>query len=335
MRIKLLILSMTAFGLIISCSKSETHEMSEGNLSEIQFSASSFVQLQTKADPSTIDFPTDRDFAVYGWKTDGDLGTALGNVVLNNEKAEYSTDRFVTTDGKAYWDMANGSAKRFHFAAYAPHLANSPMTCEINGSSKFVLKFTGYQSSDIGIDLLYSDIERNQYRAKPAGSELPPPVTLTFHHSMSRLIFNFVTTDASNVSVELVSANLIDFCDKGDFSYTEDATASWNNVTKSGGTVKSAIDATTKEAFVIPQAVGDNTAIEFTYKLVFPENVTSGPFQAPLLKLKSDAEGTPVGNWEMNMQTTYNFTINPYKGEVTFGTEMSDWKTASGKIDAN
>lgn len=175
---KILLISVIFAALLTACDDTVI-ETIEGNT--IRFD-NAFVSQPTRATDITIDNLT--NFYVHAWMSNSDNQTAC---IFNSVEVTKSANDWTYGGGGRYWF----ADKKYEFLAFSP--LNAQYTLDDTHAS-FIYYNNGakaQKSAGAQDDLIVSKVDRVTTQKQLSTDDILP-VSLHFHHLLSRVVFNFV-----------------------------------------------------------------------------------------------------------------------------------------------
>ena len=203
---KILLISVLFTALLTACDDTVI-ETIDGNT--IRFD-NAFVNQSTRATDITID--NLNNFYVHAWMSNTDDQTAC---IFDGVELTKSANSWTYGGGGRYWF----ADKKYEFLAFAPlnaqySLHNDHLSFAYNNNGAKKQKSAGAQD-----DLIVAKVDRVTTKGQLSAEDIMP-VSLNFHHLLSRLVFNFVNDFATpDVKLRIEDIKLTGIANSATFNF--------------------------------------------------------------------------------------------------------------------
>ena len=208
---KILLISVILAALLTACDDTVI-ETIEGNT--IRFD-NAFVNQTTRATDITISNLT--NFYVHAWMSNSDNQTTC---IFDKVEVIKSANSWTYGGGGRYWF----ADKKYEFLAFSP--INAQYTLD-NTHTSFVYNNNGakaQKSAGAQDDLIVAKHDRVTTPNQLSNDDIQP-VSLHFHHLLSRLVFNFVNDFSTpDVKLRIEDIKLTGIANSGTFNFATNAT---------------------------------------------------------------------------------------------------------------
>ena len=208
---KILLISVLFTALLTACDDTVI-ETIDGNT--IRFD-NAFVNQSTRATDITID--NLNNFYVHAWMSNTDDQTAC---IFDGVELTKSANSWTYGGGGRYWF----ADKKYEFLAFSP--INAQYTLD-NTHTSFVYNNNGakaQKSAGAQDDLIVAKHDRVTTPNQLSNDDIQP-VSLHFHHLLSRLVFNFVNDFSTpDVKLRIEDIKLTGIANSGTFNFATNAT---------------------------------------------------------------------------------------------------------------
>ena len=205
---KKILLGVLAVAGLVSCSNDEVMELNRSN-DEIKFNA--VVNNASRAQLIYSSSFLPNEFYLYAIND--------GKTYINGDQFKKDDPSYVNMSGTRFWPEG--------FVDFYAHV-NAGTNFKWTGNAAPTIENFEVSANVAGqVDLLYATnkAKKNQDKTKPT-----LPVTLTFHHALSQIVFKAKNTN-ENLYVEVSGIKVCNVVNKGDFTYPEagtEAKGSWS-----------------------------------------------------------------------------------------------------------
>lgn len=199
--------------LLASCSNEEVEEAKVAT--SISFQPVAKSALVSRADATTTENITNKDFVVYAFTQNDELymgkpsDTAMGHAPIEGIKIHYAKDagmwNYVSEKDRAFWPM---EPLDFYAFCPAPNRDNEDYVAHMTADLSRHITYRVPEDADDDLDLLLAKtegVERTTANGK---------VNLAFQHALSQIVFK-VAPKADNIEIELTEVTYHNIKTKG------------------------------------------------------------------------------------------------------------------------
>lgn len=278
-------------------------------------------------------YPTEENFVVSAMYYDNGFDSwNNGQSYMSGVEVAYNeTDNAWAPAGQDYYWPKNGSLTFFayspaDFAAWAP---------AINADEKLVASAVAVTAANV--DLLYSDLTKDQTKAGHATNQYYNGVDIKFYHALSSIVFKTrLTSELNGATITVNEVTLSGVASEGDFEWSLDAedTPVWSNQAEAAG--YTAVTGAEQEV-----VYGDAAALEGAAPLILlPQNLADVVAtvkytirnegeaaieqiaEVALADLKYGSQLT--AEWQPGKR--YIYTVNFGLDRIVFAPQVKDWE---------